>query len=132
MRAFTSKIVSPQYAVWRDTAVFRLGSVVYSRNDLDKMGLGLHVVSIWRLAAAIEAHGLTMDRIYKMGLTGFYSYEGVGDITALVMSHILAEQGFDVFKWIDAKGNTFKGAIANAKAKPKARIPGRGRRTKTR
>ena len=55
---------------------------------------------------------------------------GVGEISAIVISHLLDAAGYDVFEWIGAKGRSYKGAMANAKAQSKARIPGRTARTR--
>lgn len=132
MKVFFERIVSPAYKAWLVKPILNLGGYKYSREDLDAMGVGLHTVTAARLNRVLTGVNRNLGHINKFGMKAFLDLDGVGERSALVMSHIIAASGADVFKWIGAKGRTMKGAMANAKAKPRKRIPGRrGRRTKT-
>jgi hypothetical protein len=124
MKAFTAKIASPAHARWLDAIVLELKDFTFTRRELDALGVGLHTIGAARLSRAI-GNGYRLADIYAMGLAGFLRFPGVGEVSAIIMAHCLIEKNYDALKWIDSKGRTIRGAIANAKAKPKARIPGR-------
>lgn len=128
MKAFTRRIESPAHRRWMEAIVLDLKTHRYSRLDLDAMGVGLHTIAAARLSRILKSSGSvrTLPDIYNLGLSGLLSLGGIGEISAIVVSHCLDAEGFNVFKWIGAKGRSYKGAIANAKAKA-----GRGRRARS-
>lgn len=130
MEAFTEKIVRPAHARWLDAIILDLGTHTYTRRELDEMGVGLHAIAAARLHRALKKYPQyrSLRQVYLLGMGGFLELTGIGEMSALVMSHCIAGAGYDVMQWIGAEGRTMKGAMANAKAnKSKSRIPGRDR-----
>ena len=127
MKAFTKKIASPRHDRWMDEQILILGTTAYTRRYLDQMGVGLHTIAAKRLANKVAEHQVGLAELFRMKLNGVLRLGGIGESSAIVISHILDDQDYDVFAWIGAKGRSYKGAMANAKAKSK-KIPGRNSR----
>lgn len=128
MKDFTKEIASPRYSRWMAEPVLRIGGQAYSRHMLDEMGVGLHTIAAKRLNRILSHHRMSMPRILEAGLKGFLNLPGLGETSAIVISHVIVEQGYDVFEWIGEKGRSIRGAVATAKGKHTGRIPGRARR----
>lgn len=109
------QIASPAYTRWLDTRVLRISDLNYTRTQLNDMGLGVHTIAAARITRRLN--GIDFPTIRRMGMSAFLDIKGIGEVSCIVMSHIIADQGGDVMKWIGAEGRTVKGAIANARAK---------------
>ena len=131
MKKFTQRIESPAHQRWMNAIVLQFKDYEYTRRELDAMGVGLHTIGAARLNRKLLQHDIpTLGQLFKWKLRGVLALPGVGEISAIIISHCLDAAGYNVFEWIGAKGRSYKGAMANAKAKAKSRIPGRTARAR--
>lgn len=118
-----STLGSSAYHRWRDGIVIDFGDYTFTRDELDEIGVGLHIKAASILQRLSRKHKLTLADLRRIKADGLYDLPGVGGTCLIVAASCLlsAFPGFEFAAWIASPSRTFQGGVRKITAKTKRR-----------